>query len=47
MFIDKETRVALAIFRALTPHDQDFLIDLAEALLQSQEECDGSTEKER
>ena len=47
MFIDKETRVALAIFRALTPQDQDLLIDLAEALLQSQEECDDSQEKGR
>ena len=47
MFIDKETREALSIFRALTPHDQDFLIDLAEALLQSQVACDDSTETEK
>ena len=46
MFIDKETRAALAIFRAVTPQQQDLLIDLAEALLQSQAECDDLTETE-
>ena len=47
MIITSETYKALSIFRALTPHDQDFLIDLAEALLQSQAACDDSTETEK
>ena len=39
-----ETSKALSIFRALTPRDQDFLIDLAKVLLQSQEERGDSME---
>ena len=37
-----EVEKALSLFRALNPHDQDVLLDLAEGLLQSQEEYDDS-----
>lgn len=42
MTTDHETALALTIFRALDQKDQDFLLDLAEALQQSQEGCDDS-----
>ena len=47
MCITNEVKEALSVFRALTPENQDTLLDLAEELLRLQEVCDGSTAKEQ
>jgi len=45
VYTQNEVKEALDLFRALTPENQDALLDLAEELQRSQEACADSTAK--